>query len=346
MGRLSFIVLSLLPAVVCADEISLNASPSMLVVSVNNPGLNPALTGQPRQLRIENTSEVLARNVRFTWLNKPNGAHLSPASCGHIAPKASCVLTVTPGLWPSSDETKIQLKGDNTAVLSVPIKILTYGSVHEGGYVFSIDDSGSKLKGKVLSLKDQISPTPGIVWSSNGRGGRFEDAVFDAIPQVYDNSLLDCDAKVDGACNTAKIVNYYSRPMQHAPIPLKSYAAGICQQYATDKFGKESCTGSQCLSDWYLPAICEFDRVSADIPESIVCPNSVQNVVANLNALIDINCSGPQCLTGSYWSSTAHYNRSYPQYSAWNEDFDVSGSSQYNDDKNNQYGVRCVRAFE
>ncbi len=346
MRRFSFLILSVLSAISCADEVVLSASPSMLTLSVNNPGLNPALTGHPRELHIQNTADIAAKNVRLIWLDKPHGAKLTPASCPHIAPKETCVLTITPGISPSNDKSKIQLKGDNTSLLSVPVKILTYGSIHEGGYVFAIDDTGPRLKGKVLSLHDQVSPTPGIIWSSNGKGRRFEDAVFDAIPQIYDNSLSECDGKVDGACNTAKIVGYYSRPQQHVPILLKHYAAGICQQYVTDNAGKQPCYGPACLKGWYLPAICELDQMSAYIPESIVCPSDIQNVAANLNFLIDINCSGPHCLSGSYWSSTAHYNRGYPQYSAWDEDFNVSGSSQYNDDKNNQYGVRCVRAFD
>lgn len=325
------------------SEVILTATPSTVVLAVNNPGLSTVLTGRPRDVRIENNTDIVARNVKYTPIDLPQGMSIKPLQCGDIKPKETCVLSITPGLN-SSENAEIQVKGDNTVPLSVFVRALTYGSVYQGGYVFAIEDDVTRVSGKVLSLRDQISPVPGVVWSSNGRSGRSQDAVFHAIPQVYDDSFHDCDAKVDGACNTARIVNYYSRPMQHVPIALKYYAAGVCKQYVTNSQG-EPCTGSECLADWYLPAICELDKVSALIPQSIICPANIQNVVTNLSFLSDINCAGPQCLAGSYWSSTAHYDRGYPEYSAWDEDFNVSGSSQYNDDKNNQYGVRCVRTF-
>ncbi len=322
----------------------LTAIPSTVVLAVNNPGLSPVLTGRPRDIRIENNTDIVARNVKYISVHLPQGMSITPAKCGDIKPKEACVLSITPGLSPS-ENTEIHFKGDNTSSLSVFVRALTYGSVYQGGYVFAIEDNATRVSGKVLSLRDQTPPVPGVVWSSNGRSGRSQDAVFHAIPQVYDDSLHNCDAKVDGACNTARIVDYYSRPMQHIPIALKYYAAGVCKQYVTNNQGETPCSGNECLADWYLPAICEFDKVSSPIPQSIICPADIQNVVTNLGYLSDINCAGTQCLAGSYWSSTAHYDRGYPEYSAWDEDFNVSGSSQYNDDKNNQYGVRCVRAF-
>jgi hypothetical protein len=323
---------------------TLIAQPQTVILAVNRPELNRALTGREREVRIENTGQVVARNVKYTKIDFPDGMSVTPLTCGDIPPQATCILKITPGVW-ASDKSQIRLKGENTDSLSIPVRVLTYGSVYQGGYVFSIEDDVSGVKGKVLSLSDQVSPIPGVVWSSNGRSGRAGDGVFDAIAGVYDQSFQDCQGRTDGACNTDRIVSYYSRPVQYVPIALKYYAAGVCKAYLTDEQGGTPCAHQPCLGGWYLPAICELDRQKAFIPESISCPEDMQNVVENLGALIDINCAGPSCLAGTYWSSTAHYNRGYPEYSAWSEDFNSSGSSQYNDDKNNQYGVRCVRAF-
>ena len=190
-------------------------SSNTLALSVKDTGTNAALTGNPRQITITNSSTTTtAHNVTFS---AQNTAPASPTiasnatpntACGDIAPLGTCVLTITPtGATPSAtayDLTPtpiiLTIAGDNTNTLTPTANILTYGSFYEGGYVYSIDDTyadyaeGVSIGGKVATLIDQAEPYIGsgpqatsTIWSSNGAGFVSADVSYDIIPLIAEN---------------------------------------------------------------------------------------------------------------------------------------------------------------
>jgi hypothetical protein len=175
------------------------------------------------------------------------------------------------------------------------------------------------------------------------------------------SAFSTCDGSTDGACNTNNILAFYNAwitnysntcdPNQggsggctatSGATLSTDYAAGLC---------KATING---YSDWYLPAICELDAVYGNVT---TC-SGAQSMVANLSFLIgdlgagtpSTSCNQPDgppagtdCLAGGYWSSTEYANG--PQDGAWVENFVVGGSGQYFGNKDDQFGVRCVRGF-
>jgi hypothetical protein len=212
--------------------------------------------GNPREITITNTGSLAAVNVYYSSSPAlPSGTVITPATCGTIAPSGTCVLTITPGATPSATPGDIaptpitlSIAGDNVSTSSVALNIVTYGSVYQAGFIYSIDDTTAttgSIGGKVAALNDQAEPyinsgpqATSVLWSSNGGG----DVSYDIIPLIaeistsndsyaaaqvafnttYTNtsaypfpssaSFLACAGGTDGACNSANILalyNYY-----------------------------------------------------------------------------------------------------------------------------------------
>ena len=249
-------------------EVTLTSSLSTLALSVNcQPSSsctgtqNAALTGNPRQITITNTSTTsIAYNVTYTTSGLPAGTTITPASCGDIAANnGTCVLTITPGQTPSAtpyllNPTPITLTiaGDNTNQLSPTANVLTYGSVYESGYVYSIDDTyahypeGVSIGGKAITITDQAEPRiePGpqatsIIWGSNGSGSVSADVSYDIIPGIDENSTSNSGSPAysDGFTTTYTFVNMYTLGATHytysSANPFQSSAFNQCNG-ATD----------------------------------------------------------------------------------------------------------------
>lgn len=343
---------------------TLSVSVSSLALSVNNPTLNAALTGNARQVTITNTGTSRADNVGYTLSSSlPSGTTITPATCGNLAPGDTCTLTITPSTTntaPSSTTLRIQGNGATPATSTVPIdvalNILTYGSLYQSGYVFSIDDTTANtgsVGGKVAALENQTPTWPfGFIWSSMdtstsnpNSGHNPENHVYDAIPGIYENSVSPgdaCTGNTDGACNTGVITAFYPT------IPTSNYAAGLCKAILNG------------YSDWYLPAICEMGyltELNSDTPNnncggptSPITP-LLQNMQSNLlDNLDNPNLSYMTTLNGLFWSSTEYSGNisgSSTSVDVWYQTFDsIGGKSNQNfDNKRDPTGVRCVRAM-
>lgn len=287
---------------------TLSASVSNLALSVNDTGLNAALTGTPRLITITNTGAIAARSVTYSVSPAlPTGSTISPADCGDIAPSDSCVLTITPGQSASSaagdttpDPIVLSVSGINTNTLTPNIHIITYGSVHQGGYLFSMDDTTpntSSVSGKVVSLTDASASAE---WGGSGTN---------VGASTNDNNSSGAN---DGAANTAIIVN---------ALGAGSYAAAVCVASSNSGF-----------TDWYLPAICEMG------PHSGVCTAGSTNIQQQLFES-DI---GNIANLSFYWSSTQYF--ATPSFNAIFQTFiNGGGSNTFDESKTTLMQVRCVR---
>lgn len=319
------------------NQTYLSASVSKLAISVNDITINPALSGTPRRIRISNSGLSPAFNVTYN-LSKPlpDGSSITPASCGTIHPANSCVLTITPGVTPSAEvgdrsstPINLEIKGENTNTISTLLDILSYGSIYESGYVFSIDDTIPDLSSvhvKTLTLEDLVAPNPGIIWSSKGTGAKNDDVSNDYISGITEVSIVPCVGASEGQCNTDEIVHYYFPPRTNPPVNLKYYATGLC---------KFSIAGH---TDWYLPAICEmgYDGYNLGSGCGTKTDPTVQNIQSNL-----IDRGIVTDLHGDYWSSSEY--SANPTYIAWYNNFASSGSVNSGAVKSTLLGVRCIR---
>ena len=180
---------------------ALTASVSTLGLSVNDTGLNAALTGRPRLITITNSGSFSATNVTYSASPAlPSGTTISPASCGTIVSSGTCVLTITPGSTASANAgdtsptpITLSISGRNTNTLTPTVNILTYGSVYQGGYIYAVDDTTpdtGSIGGTVVTQTDQADPALeslySVVWSSNGASSL--SASNDLIPGIAETS--------------------------------------------------------------------------------------------------------------------------------------------------------------
>ena len=328
---------------------------STLALSVKNttgPGGNPQLTGNPRQITITNDGPGIATNVGYTITpSLPTGTTIAsvptsgPANCGTIADGGTCVLTITPGINPSvppgstPNPSVITIQSsdtNNTNTLTADISVLTYGSIYEAGFVFTVDDTYAanpitgSIGGKVAALSDTAIPVigslQGLIWGSMS---------IDVGQSTWDTTTTGAN---NGASNTTVIVNALS-----PAIPESTYAAGACALRAVNGNDSSCLLGSPCYSDWYLPAMCEltsFNKTSA--PPSSACnpTTNMQDQLCTTPAVPNVNI-----IDGAiYWSSTEQ--RDEPIIHGWNNIFSIAGGTgQGVADKSFMYGVRCARAL-
>ncbi|MBN8548354.1 MAG: DUF1566 domain-containing protein [Deltaproteobacteria bacterium] len=289
------------------------SSVNNLAVSVNNPGLNSALTGTPRTIIITNTGSTAAVAISINASPAlPTGTTLSN-NCANLAAAATCIVTITPGNTPSAAPADtnpspivLTINGSNTNTLTPNLNILSYGSVYQGGYVFAIDDttpSTGSIGGKVVALTDQSS---GIVWDPGCPGSC--------------TGSISANSSLDGAANSAAILTSLS-----SLYSSTAYASGLCAQVIAG------------YSDWYLPAICEMGYESS---VSAACGDVSAPTLQNIqSSLVD---SSLLPLTTFYWSSTQ--NSGSPNTFA-NMSFFSTPGVQPTDSKDIPYAVRCVRGM-
>ena len=301
-----------------AGATTLATSVSTLALSVFDPALSPNLNGTARTITVTNVGTETALGVSHNIVGTSGGFGVSPPSCGDIAPAATCILTVSPGLIATAapgDTAPVaiglSIAGTNTNAVGVSVQVLTYGSVYQSGYVFSVDDSTpttGSIGGKVVQLLDQTA----TVWS----------ATPDPVPGIDETSATNCDGKSDGVCNTGKITTFYS-----ATSPT-TYAAGLCTQ-AIDGY-----------ADWYLPAICElgYDNTTAGTGCGTSGTPTIQNMQTSLS---DNGSLGNFTGATPYWSSTLVQAN---VLNAWAQLITPS-VSQIGLDRGTTALFRCVRAM-
>ncbi|CAM2820104.1 InlB B-repeat-containing protein [Legionella worsleiensis] len=284
-----------------------------LVLSINStpPTSDPALVGNPRIIRIQNTGTVDAQNVQVSPTAFPAGTSITSNTCtGTLNAGATCDVTITPGGTASSNvsatacntapgsvavPTIVTISADNAAPVDINVSILGYGCIYEGGYLFAVDDTTpntGSIGGKVAALTDEV---PDYQWAT----------VFD---NTAANSLLD------GLTNT----NALTAPIGQYP------AAQIC-------FNKID----QGLTDWFLPAICELGRF-VGINTNAGCGNARPNLYSTLHVKGLGNFAGV-----IYWSSSEYVL--IPATSAWAQFFGFG--DQFFNSKAISSRVRCIRTF-
>jgi len=281
-------------------EAILTVNPLTLALSVNDTTTNAALTGNPRQITITNSSTtVTAYDVTYSAQNlspaNPNitSNAMLDSSCDNIPPLGTCILTITPvGATASATPYNtsptpivLTITGSNTNTLSYPINILTYGSVYEQGYVYAINDSYANypenvsVGGTVVELQNRIqSNSPGITWSSSGDNANIwgidnQSTFLNPSPNspqaTYIPPQNNCYGATDGYCDTNNIYIYYTITQSFL---IGTYAAGVCKQISAG------------YADWYLPSICEMGPNAGNT----ICSTIIieQNMVDSLPALL------------------------------------------------------------
>jgi len=339
---------------------TLVSSAISLGLSINNPALNPALTGTPRVITIFNLGSETAVNLSILYPTWPAGTSANSTCSSTLVPSASCAITITPGDDATSDCNSgivptpgtISVSADNASTITTSVVILAYGCIYQGGYIFSVDDStpdSGSIGGKVVSQFDQAAQGA-IIWSSNGNGGGGADVAYDSIYGISEISTslsadpsggqvggqASCDGATDGSCDSNNINIYYESFASGAPINPSYYAAGLCQ------------ANIDGFTDWYLPAICELGYDSNSSPSgsgcgTILAPTS-QNIQSNLVNNGNVGGLAPGSGDNYYWSATEWSGD--PTNYAWYQllNLDESGQQFHGYDKNGQTGVRCVRA--
>ncbi|HAT8178266.1 TPA: DUF1566 domain-containing protein [Legionella pneumophila] len=190
------------------DVLHINQLPTLfpftknLVLSIVDIGTRPVLPGNPRTIRIKNTGSVPALNLQVTTSDFPAGTTITTNTCtGRLNPGVTCDITITPSIYASLDSsnnpcntatshlplpTIVSVSADNVPVTKINVLVLGYGCRHQGGFLFSIDDSTpntGSIGGKVAALTDE----PVTVWSTI-------------------NNITSATSTVDGFTNTNFLV--------------------------------------------------------------------------------------------------------------------------------------------
>lgn len=355
--------------------LSINCQPSSSCTTTQNA----ALTGNPRQITIQNTGLTSATNVSVSTSNLPSGTNISGDTCtgSTLSGGGACIITLTPGSTASSDsgstactsgtqpiEGTVTVTADGGLSTQINIYVLGYGCQYQGGFLYSVDDttpSTGSMGGKVASLVDQAAPyitvpqATSIIWSSNGNGATPSDWDQAAILGIDESSTTSAPSPTSPpyppgtpaftACNgdTDGVCNSSNILSYYNFNRTSGGSAPTPLTY----YAAGLCTATiNTYSDWYLPAICELDAVSGG-SGLVNCPSGMQSMVSSLSFLLgNPLCTPPsdtECLAGQYWSSTEFSMA--PLSAAWSENFRTVGSSNDFYDKSYQFGVRCSRAL-
>lgn len=284
-----------------------------LALSINSPGADPALSGNARIIRIENTGSIPANNVQVSTSGFPAGTSITNNDCtGTLNAGATCDITITPGGTASPDNsanacttspgtepepTIVTVSADNVPSTNVNVLVLGYGCIYQGGFLFSVDDSTpntGSIGGKVAALTDE-EESLASQWATE-----LNDTAADSI--------------TDGFANT----NALATPEGQYP------AAQACLNKS-----------SQGFTDWFMPAICELGRFVGP-GSNAGCGNTNPNLYTTLHTN---NLGG--FANVAYWSSSEFSGD--PAGVAWLQGF--SNGLQSGGGKNGYQRVRCVRAF-
>lgn len=300
-------------------NVSVTCTTDSTTLSTSLTNLQLQTNGNARIITITNIGSSPAINLVVSPPVWPSGT-TSDTTCGStLNADDSCTITVTPGANATSDCNSGTGSEPTPGVLSVSasnvispvttdVLVLTYNCIFQQGYIFSINDNTStsnSIDGATISL---TTIDFNSAWSNN------------------DNPTGASDL-INGQQNTFFITN------QQGP---GTYAAIRCSSYSIDSSGNSPCITPTCYSQWYLPAICQMGTTGG----SANCPGGIPNITTNLSALLGASgCGGPQCLNGTYWSSTE-----VSPTNAWLQIFGSPGN-QTSNAKMNPAAVRCARAI-
>ncbi|MDI9817607.1 MULTISPECIES: DUF1566 domain-containing protein [unclassified Legionella] len=294
------------------NQTTLSPLTQNLALSINSPFplSDPALVGNPRIIRIENTGSIPANNVQVNTSGFPAGTSITNDGCtGTLNAGATCDITITPGGTASPDNsanactsspgtepvpTTVTVSADNAPSTNINVLLLGYGCIYQGGFLFSVDDTTSNtgsIGGKVAALTDE----PGSYqWST-----------------ITDNTAAD--SITDGLANTNSLAN-----------PPGQYPAA---QACLNK-------NDQGFTDWFMPAICELGRFIG-FGQNAGCGNTNPNLYTTLHTN---NLGG---FANLEYSSSSEV--SGDPIDAWGQDF--FDGIQFGGSKDSFARVRCVRAF-
>lgn len=294
------------------NQTTLSPLTQNLALSINSPGADPALSGNARIIRIENTGSIPANNVQVSTSGFPAGTSITNNDCtGTLNAGATCDITITPGGAASPDNsanacttspgtepepTIVTVSADNAPSTNVNVLVLGYGCIYQGGFLFSVDDTTTdtgSIGGKVAALTDE--PSPFYQWSTI-----FNDTAADSI--------------TDGFTNTNALAN-----------PAGQYPAA---QACLNK-------NDQGFTNWFMPSICELGRF-VGLGSDAGCGTTNPNLYTTLHTN---NLGG--FAFGVYWSSTEFSGD--PTDFAWGQGFGIG--LQFGVVKVLNLRVRCVRAF-
>jgi hypothetical protein len=267
-------------------------------VTVNNIGIYPAI------------------NVHVD-LSGTGWTDVESTTCEVIDAGSSCNLIITSNS-PYLAQGNIPIAGDNLS--SPPTMALAFR--YQGGLVFDKQTDTPVTGQTTVKMMTETSITT-AAWGGDG----FE---VGGVDQNSVDGVNSCDGKVDGACNTQRIINCLTNGVNCTSTPPSSaentYAAGTCNQY----------TGG-AYNDWYLPAICELGIYTGGGADPS-CGTTIPNIFNNLYQL------GFGSLSSSpfYWSSTEF--ASSPTTYSWVIYYQSSISTNTSGgNKFNIGDIRCVR---
>jgi len=333
----------------------LRASTENLALSVNNPTLNAALTGNSRIITITNTGEGPATDLVVNYPEWPAGSPSTSASdnCtgSTLAPGGSCTITVVPGTIATSGAGDaacttgiaptpgvISVTAHRSKSASTNVVVLGYGCIYQGGYIYSVDDTtanAGSIGGTIVAQADSTT-TDGIVWDSSS----------DCASNPYTGCYTTNATSMTNGTNLASpppggnsYLIYQTLTAQNSELP-STYAAGLCTSSSMEGY-----------NDWYLPAICEmgyeitFGGINCGGQSTPVQQNMQSNLIDN-NIFGGLTTGGSSSYPAHYWSST-EYNEDNIAITACYSYFASAGNSaQYADGlKNVPFGVRCSRAL-
>ncbi len=153
-------------------QVSFNTTTLTPSASLASP-LALSVSGSARQITITNDGSVDATGVSVGYPTWPGGTPATSATddCDStLAAGDSCTITITPGSAASLDSdgnactsgkepvsSAIMINVDNAPQAQAGAIVLDYGCIHQGGFLFSVDDTTaatSSIGGKVVSLED------------------------------------------------------------------------------------------------------------------------------------------------------------------------------------------------
>jgi hypothetical protein len=240
---------------VVQDAPILSASTANLALSVNDTGINAALTGNPRQITITNSGALLATGLSISYPTWPAGTTVNTSAAsactngGTLAVGGSCTITIVPGPTVTSGAGNaacttgiaatpgiVSVTATNANQTLTNVVILGYGCVYQGGFIYSVDDSyadypeSGSIGGKVVSLLDQAEPfistgaqLTSIIWSSNGSGARTPSVSYDLIPGIDDSSLTSGSSP-----SYANFSIYFMSTYTNTPVEPSSSLFNAC----------------------------------------------------------------------------------------------------------------------
>lgn len=335
---------------VSALRLSINCLPSSSCTTMQNP----ALTGNPREIIIQNTGSRPARNLSVTPSGLPSNTSITSNSCtGTLDAGDSCSITLTPGNEASSDASNtpctagtlpvastITITADNTPATEVNAYVLSYGCIYQGGFIYSIDDTTNNgqtgtctsipcqgnIGGKIAAISDTFPGQNPTMTGDPNWGG----VGIDVGASTYETNPSGAN---DGSANTATIISALNLDCS----TNTTVAACLCNQLSVNNAGSFNCTGSSCYTGWYLPASCELGiflnctagstNYQEQLVENSLIPSATLGFVDN----------------SLYWSSTQYSPQ--PQEYPWAEFFSTSGSNPTSFNKRYPLGIRCSRVL-